>query len=276
MRPILTIVAGVIAAVVALIATSARLRAARREQARLAEINRSQEEFLSIVSHELRTPVAGVVGFLQTTLDHWHQLDEDQRRETLVRAAANARRLQALTRDVLDVTNVERGTLSIALGPVELGEELRTAVAAMRELDPARPITLELPDEPIQARGDGDRLLQVLLNLFENASNSSPADAPIDIRLVRTNGDAVVTVTDHGPGLAPGERTAVFEKFVRGRAAGIRGSGLGLFVCRKIIEAHGGKIWADDAPDSSGARFSFTIPAQPAAAVSAEEPAPVG
>jgi signal transduction histidine kinase len=264
---LLIIVVGILAGGLGLVALVGRLRAARHEQQRLAEINQTREQFLSIVSHELRTPVAGVVGFLQTALDHWHQLDDEHRRETVARAASNARRLQALTRDVLDVTNVDRGALDVALGPLDLREEVTTAVQAMRDADPDRAITVEVPGEQVRVRGDGDRIFQVLLNLFENASQSSPSDAPVDIELRVADGEACVSVTDHGPGIGPDERDAVFEKFVRGRAAGIRGSGLGLFLCRQIVDAHGGRIWVEDAPHG-GARFTFVLPVDPVAAPS--------
>lgn len=256
---LLVIVAGAVAAIVGAIALTGRLRAAREEQRRLAEINDVREEFIGIVSHELRTPVAGVIGFLQTTLDHWDQLGESERRETVQRAAVNARRLQALTRDVLDVSSAEQGNIRYAFGPVDLNDEVAASIGAMREAQPEREVTFHTPPEGVWVDADGDRLMQVLLNLFENAVASSPAGTPIDVRIEVEGSEAVVSVADQGAGLTPGELDAVFHKFVRGRSAGGRGTGLGLYLSRQIIDAHGGRIWAEPGA-KRGAVLRFALP----------------
>ena len=115
-----------------------RLRAERRERQRAEEMTAAREEFISIVSHELRTPVAGVLGFLQSALDHWDQLDDASRRHAAERACANAQRLQSLTRDVLDTSVAEAGGLSYSWDIVDLRRELESAVTAARDLRPDR------------------------------------------------------------------------------------------------------------------------------------------
>jgi signal transduction histidine kinase len=256
---LLIVIAGIIVGVITVLALANRLRAAREEQRRLSEINAAREEFISIVSHELRTPVAGVLGFLQTTLDHWDQLDDTERRETIDRATVNARRLQALTRDVLDVTSIEQGQIRYAFGPVDLREEVEAATLSMRDLQPERNIVLTAVDGPVWVHADGDRLLQVLGNLFDNAVTSSPPGSDITVTLSSRDGEAVVSVVDRGSGLAEGEEDTVFQKFVRGRASGIRGTGLGLYLSREMITAHGGRIWAETST-TGGATFSFALP----------------
>jgi signal transduction histidine kinase len=242
-----------------------RLRNAREEQARLSQISAAQQELISIVSHELRTPVAGVLGFLETSLDHWDQMDDAQRRSAVARAAANARRLQAMARDVLDTQNLESGQLVQIMGPVELTAEVRDAVEAQRELDPERHFDVEVPDEHAWVAADADRIQQVLANLLDNARKNAPVVAPISVALRLVDGDAEVSVADQGPGITDEARERIFDKFVRGRSESVTGTGLGLYISRQIIEAHGGRIWAESEP-GQGATFRFRIPLTAAAA----------
>ena len=235
-----------------------RLRNARAEQARLRQLNEAQQELISIVSHELRTPVAGVLGFLETSLDHWDTMDDAERRRAVGRAATNARRLQAMTRDVLDTQTVESGRLVHVMEPVDLRVELRTAVEASKELDPDRSFDLRVPDDPVMVAADADRLQQVLGNLLDNARKSSPAVEPIEVELERHGSVAEVAVIDHGAGIEQESIERIFDKFVRGRDEGVTGTGLGLYISRQIVDAHGGRIWAES--EGAGATFRFTLP----------------
>lgn len=241
-----------------------RLRAARAEQARLRQLGESQQELISIVSHELRTPVAGVLGFLETTLDHWDDMSDDERRSALGRAAANAQRLQSMTRDVLDTQSVEQGRLVHVLQPLDLAAEVRVAIDAARALAPDRRFVLDGPDEPVWVQGDADRLHQVLANLLDNAQRSSPVVEPIEVTVAATGSEAEVQVRDHGAGIAEEALERIFDKFVRERGDSVRGTGLGLYIARQVLEAHGGRIWAES-PPGAGATFRFTIPTGPPA-----------
>ncbi len=245
-----------------------QLRNARAEQRRLRELAEAQEEFVSIVSHELRTPVAGVLGFLQTGLDHWDALSGDERRHTVTRAMSSARRLQALTRDVLDAQSVETGTLTYAFDDVDLRDEVATAVTAAQAVHEHRRFEMELPTSPVHVRADADRLQQVLTNLLDNAHNNSPPDLPIVVSLEPSGTSARVMVRDQGPGLDPESAERIFEKFVRGRSSSVTGTGLGLYVSRRIVEAHDGHIWVESGADE-GARFIFELPMVPSGAVQA-------
>ena len=236
-----------------------RLRNAREEQERLAQISAAQQELISIVSHELRTPVAGVLGFLETSLDHWETMDDTARRSAVSRAAANARRLQAMARDVLDTQNLEAGHLVQVLGPVQLVAEVQDAVEAQRDLDGERAFVVDTPDEHVWVQADADRVQQVLANLLENARKNAPVVSPVEVSLRVDGGEAVVTVRDHGPGITEEARDRIFDKFVRGRGESVTGTGLGLYISRQIVEAHGGRIWVDSAP-GEGATFHFTLP----------------
>jgi signal transduction histidine kinase len=236
-----------------------RLRASRAEQERLRQLSEAQQELISIVSHELRTPVAGVLGFLETTLDHWDGMDDDERRSAVSRAAANAQRLQAMTRDVLDTQSVESGRLVHVLEPLDLAAEVLAAVDAARALAPDRSFSLDVPDGEVQVDGDADRLHQVLANLLDNAQKSSPAVEPIEVELAVRDGHAEVSVRDHGAGIAEESLERIFDKFVRERGDTVSGTGLGLYISRQILDAHGGRIWAEsDLGD--GATFHLSIP----------------
>jgi len=236
-----------------------RLRAAREEERRLAELNATREEFISIVSHELRTPVAGVLGFLQSTLDHWESMDDPARRHAIERAAANARRLHGLTRDILDTTAIEAGKLSYVLEVVELVDEVRDAVVAARDAHDDREVIVEEAGGSQRVSIDPDRIQQVLANLLDNALKNSPDESPVHVRLTGDAGFASVAITDRGPGLSESELEGLFEKFVRGRSTNVQGTGLGLYIARQIVEAHGGTLTASSSP-GRGATFTFTVP----------------
>jgi signal transduction histidine kinase len=235
-----------------------RLRAEREERRRAEEMTAAREEFISIVSHELRTPVAGVLGFLQSALDHWEQLDDASRRHAAERACANAQRLQSLTRDVLDTSVVEAGGLSYSWDIIDLHREVESAVTVARDQRPDRTIVLRVDDGPAWVRADPDRIHQVLSNLLDNAATNAPADTAIEVELHSGLTDVEVSVIDHGPGLSEADLERVFEKFVRGRS-NVRGTGLGLYLAREIMNAHHGRI-SVASTGGAGARFTFAMP----------------
>ena len=239
-----------------------RLRQAREAERRLRELNRSQAEFISVVSHELRTPVAGVLGFLQTTVDHWDDLSDGQRLDTVRRAVSNARRLQAMTRDILDTESIESGRLGYHFQRVDLGSEIETAIEASSDADPTHVITFDAPSEPIPVEADPDRLQQVLANLLENARRNSPPSEPIVIHTELVDGSdqrVRVSVVDRGPGVDPDSLERIFNKFVRGDDNAVTGTGLGLYIVRTIIEAHHGRVWCESSPGTRTA-FIFELP----------------
>lgn len=255
---LLIVVAGMLAAGLGVILLARRLRAAREEQRRLQEMSAVREEFISIVSHEVRTPVAGLLGFLQTTLDHWEGMHEDERRRAVGRALSSARRLHSLTRDVLDTSSMESGALAYSFSVHDLRDEVGSAVVAAQDLHPDRVVRLSSPDAPAHVRCDPERLQQVLTNLLDNALKSAPG-SPIEVTVTTTDGAVEVTVSDQGPGMNESELTRVFDKFVRGRASGPVGTGLGLYICKQVVDAHDGTITATS-EEGSGATVSFRLP----------------
>jgi signal transduction histidine kinase len=254
--------ASVVFGALLIVVLTRRLRAERAERRRAEEMTAAREEFISIVSHELRTPIAGVLGFLQSAVDHWDHLDDAARRHAAERACANAQRLQALTRDVLDTSVAEAGGLSYAWDLVDLQHAVEAAVTAAHDVRPDRTITFAGGEEAAWVRADPDRIQQVLMNLLDNAAANSPSDAPIEVTVRTMAGEVEVAVADHGPGLADADRERVFEKFVRGRST-VRGTGLGLYLAREILAAHHGRIWVES-EGGTGATFRFVLPMVPA------------
>lgn len=264
---VLIVLAGTLAAGVGVVFLARRLRAAREEQRRLQAVSAVREEFISIVSHELRTPVAGLLGFLQTTLDHWEVMAEDERRRAIGRSLSSARRLHALTRDVLDTGSMEAGGLSYSFATTDLREEVSSAVLAAQDVRPDRLIRQDLPDGPAWVSCDRERITQVLTNLLDNAVKSAPGSS-LDVTLETRDGSAVVSVSDQGPGMSEPELARVFDKFVRGRTSTPAGTGLGLYICKQIVTAHGGEI-AATSTQGRGATVSFALPLVDAPAESA-------
>ncbi len=237
-----------------------RLRQSREQETRLLALNRSQDEFISVVSHELRTPVSGVLGFLQTSLDHWDVMSDEDRHSAVRRAFTNARRLQAMTRDVLDTESIESGRFGYVRHPMDLADEVRTAVDAFSG-SLADDVVVTVPDTPVMMDGDPDRIQQVLANLLDNARKNAPSEIPIEVTLEQTENVARLIVEDHGPGIDPDQLERIFDKFVRGRAGAVTGTGLGLYISRRIVDAHEGRIWAESRPGES-TRFIVELPCQ--------------
>ncbi|HEU5084082.1 MAG TPA: sensor histidine kinase [Acidimicrobiales bacterium] len=259
---VIVVVVFIAIGVLTFVALARRLQAAREEQERLRRLSESQEEFISIVSHELRTPVAGVLGFLQTTMDHWDTMTDTERFNAVRRSASNARRLQGLTRDVLDSQSVETGRMSYAMGDADLREEVAVAVEAAAALYPRVGIDTSYEVDTAPVVIDVDRMQQVLTNLLDNAVKVSPPNGTIHVRVWREGERALVSVTDQGPGLSPELRDRVFDKFVRGRDTSVTGTGLGLYISRQILLAHDGTIRVDTSAEG-GATFTFELPTAP-------------
>ena len=253
------LIAGAIGAGVGFVLLSRRLRRARQEQRRLEQIAAAREEFISIVSHELRTPVTGLLGFLQTTLDHWDIMGDEERRRAVGRAQSSARRLHALTRDVLEASSMESGALEYAFTAIDLRDEISSAASAVRDLMPDRMVSVSVSDQACWVHADPDRIQQVLTNLLDNALKSAPPLSPIEVTADVRDGRVRVAVTDRGPGLSADELVKVFDKFVRGRASTTVGTGLGLYICRQVIEGHGGRISAESST-GAGTTFAFELP----------------
>ncbi len=235
---------------------------ARREA---EEAVRARDEFLSIASHELRNPLAGIRATAQ-------QLDRAQKSGRLdgARAERYARtiaegsdRLGLLVGDLLDVSRLRSGQFPVRPEPTDLAQLVREAVAAQRASDGGHRYRVEVADEAM-VEVDRARMQQVVANLLDNAVKYSPDGGEVRVLLTRDGDGVRLRVRDHGIGLPEGEAERIFQPFGRATNAAssnIPGMGLGLYICQKIAEAHGGRMWAESEGPGRGTTISLWLPA---------------
>ena len=223
------------------------------------ETERLRSALLSSVSHDLRTPLAVITGVTSALLEDEASLSTEERREMLRTAAEEAARLNRLVGNLLAMTRLESGALQIRRSWHSIEELIGAALHRLDPLREGRPITVVAPPELPLVSVDDVLIEQVLFNLVENALKHAPSPQPIQVLARAGTGEVQVTVRDRGPGLAPGTEDLVFDKFYRGAEGSTAGVGLGLAICRGIVEAHGGRIRAANAT-GGGAEFTFTLP----------------
>ncbi|MCY2928556.1 MAG: sensor histidine kinase KdpD [Planctomycetota bacterium] len=243
-----------------------------------AQTERLRSSLLSSVSHDLRTPLAVIAGASSSLLDSGQGLPEPTRHELLSTIVEESNRLALLVDNLLHITRIESGAVVVNKQWQPLEEVVGSALERMKKQLAGRPVQTHLAADLPLAAFDGVLVEQVLVNLLENAARYTPAGSPIDVSARIEGNAAVLEVADRGPGLSDEERHKIFEKFYRGLAAGkgSRGAGLGLAICRAVVQAHGGRIWQQNRP-GGGARFIFSLPlegAPPAMDVD-NPPAPV-
>jgi two-component system sensor histidine kinase KdpD len=225
-----------------------------------AEAERTRSALLSSVSHDLRTPLAAITGAASGLRDDAGQLPESTRRELAETISEEAQRLNRLIGDLLDMTRLESGAMRARKAWHSLEEVVGAALVRLESRLGDRPVRLSIPDDLPLVPLDDVLFEQVVGNLVENAHKYALPGQPIEISAAIEGDWLRFQVADRGPGLAPGEEQRVFEKFYRG-PAGMRqpGVGLGLAICRGIVEAHGGRIEAANRP-GGGAVFTVRLP----------------
>ncbi len=226
-----------------------------------AENERLRNSLLSSVSHDLRTPLTSMMGTVSTLLEEKDPLDPATWRELLQSVYEEMERLTRLVNNLLDMMRLESGAVTVKKEWHPLEDVIGSTLTRLERRLAHHPVHVAAPDDLPLVQLDGVLIEQVLVNLLDNAAKYTPPGTPIAIAALHV-GDAVqVEVADQGPGFAAGEEERVFEKFYRGRPeAPTRGVGLGLAICRAVIEAHGGRIWAATRP-GGGALVRFTLPA---------------
>ncbi|MBI3107368.1 MAG: GAF domain-containing protein [Candidatus Rokubacteria bacterium] len=230
-------------------------------QLELASKHKSQ--FLANMSHELRTPMNAVLGYTDLILDDIFGEVPAPIRETLERVKTNGQHLLGLINDVLDLSRIEAGQLTLSLGDYAMGEVVHAVVSAVESLAAGKKLALRaiVPADLPPGRGDERRLTQVLLNLAGNAIKfTDTGEVSIEARAV--GGALLVSVSDTGPGISEADQQKIFEEFQQADSSSTRkkgGSGLGLSISRRIVELHGGRLWVESAP-GEGSTFHFTVP----------------
>lgn len=224
------------------------------------ELARMQEEFVSTISHELRTPLGFIKGYVTTLMRDDASWDDQSRLEFLRIIDDEADRLRELIDNLLDSSRLESGTLGMTRETGQIASVIRDSVSRAQSMYENLEISSSVDDELPAIDMDATRIAQVLDNLISNAVKYAPESA-VDVRAKRANGAIRVEVHDEGPGIKPEHMTHLFERFYRvpdGNRS-TRGTGLGLYICRKIIEAHGGDIGVESEA-GHGTTFRFTLP----------------
>ena len=230
----------------------------------LEELERLRTEFLGMVSHELRTPLTTIKGSAATVLASSSALDTAETRHLFRIIDEQADHMSHLISDLLDMTRIEVGRLSIAPEPTDLAALVEQARRTFLSGRARNPIEVDLAPDLPRVGVDRQRMLQVLNNLFSNASKYSPDSSAIRVTAVQEDVFVAVSVTDEGRGVSAERLPHLFRKFSRldsddlDRRTG--GEGLGLAICKGIVEAHGGRIWAESGSQGLGTRFTFRIP----------------
>ncbi len=234
----------------------------------LDEMEKRRNEFLGMVSHELRTPLTAIKGAAATALSS-QSLDYSESRELFRVIDQQSDMLRDLINNLLDMSRIEAGALSINPVPTDLRGVVQEALEILKRAMGAREIQASLPSTLPKVRADGRRVAQVLTNLLHNATKFSPREAPIAVSVDHDASYLTVRVQDHGRGIPPDKLPPLFKKFsqVHTDSAQRSGTGLGLAICKGIVEAHGGRIWANSPGEGRGTTFGFTLP------VAAEAPA---
>lgn len=224
------------------------------------ETEQLRSSLLSAVSHDLRTPLSVIVGGASTLLDGAGSLDADTHRELLQSILKEANHLNRLVANLLDMTRLEAGALEPNKELQSIEEIIGVALSRMARPLEDHPLVVQLASDLPFVPMDELLMEQVLVNLLDNATKYSPPGAPIEVRAAESDGRLVVEVADRGPGLPPEDLNRVFEKFYRATSTARKpGAGLGLAICRGIIEMHGGDLVAENRP-GGGTLFRFRLP----------------
>jgi PAS domain S-box-containing protein len=236
---------------------------AKSESLALQETDRLQKALLNSVSHNLRTPLASVIGAINTVLEDGALLDAPTQQSLLKTAQEEAKKLDRLVQNLLDMTRLEGGAIRVRTELCDVHDVVGAALEQLGDATRGHAIsTIFLPDMPLVPM-DQVLIVQVLVNLLDNALKYSPGEATIQIEARLNSGQLEVRVLDRGMGISEQELERVFEKFYRGTPHGAaRGAGLGLSICKGFVEAHNGRILAK-CRAQGGTEVAFFLPVQP-------------
>lgn len=228
----------------------------------LRQHDKIQKEFINMAAHELRTPIQPILGLADVLRDHISDSYQTRLLDVIMR---NARRLQSLSCDILDVSKIESSLLKLSKSPIELNEKIKSVINDIENgIDTESNNNIKIffqPKESITVYADRDRIYQVLTNLLNNAIKFTK-NGTVTINTsfgndLTNHKEAIVNIIDTGSGIAQELMPKLFSKFV---TSSNHGTGLGLFISKGIIEAHGGRIWAENNSNGVGASFSFSLP----------------
>ena len=225
--------------------------------------NKHKSEFLANMSHELRTPLNAILGYTELIIDKIYGEVPEKIKEVLERVEKNGRHLLSLINDVLDLSKIEAGRLSLSLNDYSMDDVIQTVFTSVEALAAEKKLALKvkIPKVLKTGKGDAQRIAQVILNLLGNAIKFTD-QGKIEVEALISNESFLVSVTDTGPGLSAPDQKKIFEEFHQADGSSTRargGTGLGLSISKKIVEMHGGSIWVES-EIGKGSKFSFSIP----------------
>ncbi|WP_317321693.1 ATP-binding protein [Subdoligranulum variabile] len=234
----------------------------KERAALLAKNEQLRADLLRAISHDLRTPLTSISGNAANLLANDTKLEEDTRHQIFLDIYDDSIWLINLVENLLSITRIEDGRMNLRLSTELVGEVIEEALRHTNRQSDEHTIRMDLPDELLLARMDARLIVQVLINLVDNAVKYTPAGSTITVSARAQDGFAAISVLDNGPGIAPEIRPHVFEMFYTGEhkvADSRRSLGLGLALCKAIVDAHGGTITLADNPPH-GCNFTFTVP----------------
>lgn len=238
-----------------------RITVVARDITRRKRIDLAKSEVISAVAHELRSPLTSVKGFTSTLLHRWDRFDDETKKHLLVTIESDADRVTRLIGELLDVSRIEASRLELRRYPIDIAEIAEKVTGRLAPTAANHTLSMSFPEEFPPVYGDPDKLEQVLTNLVENATKHTDSGNVLVSGAVE-DGRVRISVADEGEGIPKEHRLAVFGKFFRrnsGRAGSPSGTGLGLFISKGLVEAHGGRIWVEPG-EKGGAVFAFTLP----------------
>jgi K+-sensing histidine kinase KdpD len=247
-----------LAAVVGVLAGAVEVAAHHDDEQRAAAL---RDAFIGVISHELRTPVTTIYGLARILRRRGAAIDPETRDQAIVDIEEEADRLTRLIEDLLVLSRVEGGRVAVDAEPMNLARIVRHIVATESDRHPNHRYLFEVPPDLGLAAGEPTYVEQVVRNLLSNAAKYSPSGTPIEVQLSNEEASVVVRVLDRGIGVDPESAARAFDLFFRTRDATqiASGAGIGLFVCRQLIEAMGGRTWMTPRPDG-GTEVGFSLP----------------
>jgi signal transduction histidine kinase len=222
------------------------------------EAEQAKREFVATISHELRTPLTPLKGFLLTLLRGTATISPRDRDEYYGIMLDQVTRLERLIEDLLEASRLETAGASVEIRQIELGAVVRQQIREFAQCQPTRPIQMVGPRRSVNVQADPIRVAQVVANLLSNAMKYSPADSPIIVTLSSDEDEALIAVQDQGEGVPADKRDRIFDCFYRienGLTRRTSGTGLGLYITKRLVEAMGGRIWVDSRPTGGSTFF---------------------
>jgi PAS domain S-box-containing protein len=226
------------------------------------ELNQLKNEFVGIVAHDLKSPMTVIGGFADIMVEQWKELNDEDKLEFLGRIRDNVSRLSTLVDDVLQVSRIESGELHLNVAPLDLGAFVTQTVEEIANVTPGRTIAVSVQLGLPQVVGDADRIWRVVSNVLSNAVKFSEAPTAVEVSVEHRGDEVEVSVRDRGHGIEQHDIDKLFVRFSRlqqPRGKAVKGTGLGLYISKQLIEAQGGRIWAESVP-GAGTTVHFTVP----------------